>query len=51
MNNNSCYDKISEEISKLYNEDKGVEEIADSLSIPRYLVESILIEKYDISFR
>lgn len=45
------YDKINEEISKLYNEGKEVQVIANTLSVPRYLVESILIAKYNVIFR
>lgn len=45
------YDKVSEEISKLYKEGKEVQVIANELSVPKYLVESILITKYDVIFR
>ena len=45
------YDEICDAISKLYNENKQVQEIVDLLKIPRYLVELVLVENYGIYFR
>ena len=46
----SEYETFRENVLKLYQEEKDINEIAAELNEPRYLVEAVLVEKHRIHF-
>lgn len=49
--NNDTLENIEKEVLRLYDDGKDIQDIAASVSVPGYLVESILVEKRNVYFR
>ncbi|WP_164684955.1 hypothetical protein [Brevibacillus reuszeri] len=45
------FEKVKSEILRFYQEQLDVENIADVLEIPRFMVESVLISELKVQFR